>query len=107
MIQKSPRGHIFQLISMSVDPKNHYEDIWLNSYRNECILKNYYYSEERFPYQLIQRKLPSEGLIVNPITNSADKSPKTTGRVSSPNYVEVVSRSGQHPQIGVIGSNTI
>ena len=57
-------------------PKNHYEDEWFNSYRNECILKNYYYSEESFPYQLIQRKLPSEGLIVNPITNSADKSPK-------------------------------
>ena len=76
LIQKSPRGHIFQLISISVDPKNHYEDKWFNSYRNKCILKNYYYSEERFPYQLIQRKLPSEGLIVNPITNSADKSPK-------------------------------
>ena len=65
-----------QLISMSVDPKNHYEDKWFNSYRNEYILKSYYYSEERFPYQLIQRKLPSEGLIVNPITNSADKSSK-------------------------------
>ena len=73
---KSPRGHIFQLISMSVDPKNHYEDKWFNSYRNKCILKNNYYLEERVPYQLIQRKLPSEGLIVNPITNSADKSPK-------------------------------
>ena len=50
---KSPRGHIFQLISMSVDPKNHYEDKWFNSDRNKGILKNYYYSEERVPYQLI------------------------------------------------------
>ena len=30
----------------------------------------------KVPYQLIQRKLPSKGLLVNPITNSADKSPK-------------------------------
>ena len=61
----------------------------------------------KVPYQLKQRKLPSKGLIVNPITNSADKSPKTIGKVSSPNYVKVVLRSGQHQQIGVIGLNTI
>ena len=56
--------------------KNHYKDTWFKSYRNKCILRNYYYSEERFPYQLMQRKWSSEGLIVNPITNSADKSTK-------------------------------
>ena len=71
LIQKIPRGHIIQLISILVDPK-----ITTRTNGSTHILKNYYYSEESFPYQLIQRKLPSEGLIVNPITNSADKSPK-------------------------------
>ena len=46
------------------------------TYRNECILKNHYYYKESFPYQLIQKELPSEELIVNLITNSADKSPE-------------------------------
>ena len=75
LIQKSPRRHIIQLISMSVDPKNNYEDKYFNSYRNECILKSLLL-RRKFLYQLIQKELPSKGLIVNPMKNSADKLPE-------------------------------
>ena len=104
---KSPRGDIFQLISMSVDPKNHYEDKWVNSYRNKCILKNYYYLEERFLTNLYKGNCPQKDLLSIRSQIQQINHQKTTGRVSSPNYVKVVSRSGQHQQIGVIGSNTI
>ena len=93
LIQKSPRGHIFQFISISVDPKitrmriiqlilmsvnpkitkrthisahpnNHYEDTWFKSYRNKCILRNYYYySEERFLTNLYKGNCPQRDLL--------------------------------------------
>ena len=52
LIQKSLRGQIVQLIQEWVYPEK------------LLLLRR------KFPYQLIQKELPSEGLIVNPITNS-------------------------------------
>ena len=40
------------------------------------IMKNHYYYDESFPYQLIQKELSLEEFIVNPITNPADKLPE-------------------------------
>ena len=96
---------------MSVDSKNHYENKWFNSYRNECILTNYYYSEESFPYQLIQKELSSEGFIINPITNPLEKSPEIyrkgfphqfMQKEWSSAYIGIISEFAQNPQFRVL-----
>ena len=92
---------------MSVDPKNHYEDKWFNSYRNKCILKTTTTQKKGFLTNIYKGNCPQKDLLSIQSQIQHINHQKTTGRVSSPNYIEVVSRSGQHPQIGVIGSDTI